>query len=100
MAGLTMVLGNAYAAFPVMTAGVALPLLVGGFGGNPAPIAAIGMLSGFCGTLCTPMAANYNLVPVALLDLDDRYAVIKAQVGTAVPLLLFNTLLMNAVAFR
>ncbi len=100
MAGLTIVLGNAYAAFPVMTAGVALPLLVGQFGGNPAPIAAIGMLSGFCGTLCTPMAANFNLVPVALLGLDDRYAVIKAQAATAVPLLLFNTLLMNWVAFR
>jgi len=45
------------------------------------------------------MAANYNLVPVALLGLDDRYAVIKAQVGTALPLLIFNTLLMNWVAF-
>lgn len=100
MAGLTMVLGNAYAAFPVMTAGVALPLLVRQFGGDPAPIAALGMLSGFCGTLLTPMAANFNLVPVALLDLDDRYAVIRAQVGTAVPLLVFNTLLMNWVAFR
>jgi uncharacterized membrane protein len=100
MAGLTMVLGNAYAAFPVMTAGVALPLLVGQFGGDAAPIAALGMLSGFCGTLCTPMAANFNLVPVALLDLDSRYAVIRAQVGTALPLLVFNTLLMNWVAFR
>ena len=99
MAGLTMILGNAYAAFPVMTAGIGLPLLVRGFGGDPAPIAAIGMLSGFCGTLCTPMAANFNLVPVALLDLDDRYAVIRAQVGTALPLLVFNMLLMNACAF-
>ncbi len=99
MAGLTMVLGNAFAAFPVVSAAVALPVLVGTFGGHPAPIAALGMLSGFCGTLCTPMAANYNLVPVALLDLDDRYAVIKAQLGTALPLLVFNTLLMNAVAF-
>ncbi len=100
MAGLTMLLGNAFAAFPVMTAAIALPLLVGTFGGDPAPIAALGMLSGFCGTLCTPMAANYNLVPVTLLDLDDRYAVIRVQVGTAVPLLVFNTLLMNGVAFR
>lgn len=100
MAGLTVILGNAFAAFPVMTAGVALPLLIGQYGGDPAPIAALGMLSGFCGTLCTPMAANYNLVPVALLDLDSRYAVIRAQVGTAVPLLIFNTLLMNGVAFR
>ena len=30
---------------------------------------AIGMLSGFCGTLMTPMAANFNIVPAALLEL-------------------------------
>ncbi len=99
MAGLTMVLGNAFAAFPVLTAGIALPVLVRGFGGDPAPIAALGMLSGFCGTLCTPMAANFNLVPVALLGLDSRWAVIRLQVGTALPLLIFNTLLMNEIAF-
>lgn len=100
MAGLTAVMGNAFAAFPVMTAAIGLPLLVGAFGGDPAPVAAIGMLSGFCGTLCTPMAANFNLVPVALLDLDSRWAVIRAQVPTALVLLAFNTALMNMVAFR
>lgn len=30
------------------------------------------MLSGFCGTLMTPMAANFNIVPAALLELSDR----------------------------
>ena len=64
------------------------------FGGDPAPVAAIGMLAGFCGTLLTPMAANFNIVPAALLDLRDRYAVIRAQVATALPLLLFNILLL------
>lgn len=98
MAGLTMILGNAFAAFSVMTAGIALPLLVRGFGGDPAPIAAIGMLSDFCGTLLTPMAANFNIVPTTLLDLD-RYSVILAQVATALPLLLFNTLLLNWIGF-
>ena len=99
MAGFTMIMGNAFAAFPVMTAGVALPILVGKFGGDPAVIAAIGMLSGFCGTLMTPLAANFNLVPAALLELPDRYAVIRAQIPTAIPLLLANVVLMYVLAF-
>jgi len=70
------------------------------FGGNPAIMAAIGMLSGFCGTLTTPMAANFNLVPAALLGLEDRYAVIKAQIPTAIAVLLVNTVLMYALVFR
>lgn len=100
MALFTMIMGNAFAAFPVMTAAVGLPLVVRGFGGDPAIVAAIGMLSGFCGTLMTPMAANFNIVPAALLELNDRNAVIKAQIGTALPLLLANTLLMYFLAFR
>jgi uncharacterized membrane protein len=93
-------MGNAFAAFPVMTAGIGLPIIVGRFGGNPEIMAAIGMLSGFCGTLMTPMAANFNIVPVALLELPDQYAVIKAQIPTAVPLLLVNILLMYFLVFR
>ena len=100
MALFTMVMGNAFAAFPVMTAAVGLPLVVGQFGGDPAIVASIGMLSGFCGTLMTPMAANFNIVPAALLDLKDRNAVIKAQIGTALPLLAANTALMYGLAFR
>ena len=94
MALFTIVMGNAFAAFPVMAAAVGLPLLVHRYGGDPAPVAAIGMLAGFCGTLLTPMAANYNIVPAALLDLRDRYGVIRAQVATALPLLAFNVLLL------
>ena len=67
---------------------------------DPAAVAAIGMLSGFCGTLMTPLAANFNLVPPALLELPDRYAVIKAQIPTAIPLLLANMVLMYVLAFR
>jgi uncharacterized membrane protein len=100
MAGFTMLMGNAFAAFPVLTGGVALPILVGHFGGNPAVIASIGMLSGFCGTLMTPLAANFNLVPPALLEIPDRYAVIKAQVPTALLMLIVNTVLMYVLAFR
>jgi uncharacterized membrane protein len=100
MAGFTMIMGNAFAAFPVMTAGVALPILIGRFDGDPAIVASIGMLSGFCGTLMTPLAANFNLVPAALLELPNRYAVIHAQIPTALSLLIVNTGLMYVLAFR
>lgn len=94
MALFTIVMGNGFAAFPVMTGGIAVPVLIGMYGGNPAVIAAIGMFSGYCGTLMTPMAANFNIVPAALLELPDKYAVIKAQIPTALPLLLINILLL------
>jgi uncharacterized membrane protein len=94
MALFTMMMGNAFAAFPVMAAAIGVPLLIRGAGGDPAMVAALGMLAGFCGTLMTPMAANFNLVPAALLDLRDRYGVIRAQVPTALPLLVFNMALL------
>jgi uncharacterized membrane protein len=99
MAAFTMVMGNAFAAFPVLTGGVAIPILVVHFGANPAVVASIGMLSGFCGTLMTPLAANFNLVPPALLEIPDRYAVIKAQIPTALLMLATNTVLMYVLAF-
>ena len=99
MALLTMLMGNAFAAFPVMMLGIGLPLLVTGLHGSATIIAAIGMLSGFCGTLMTPMAANFNLVPVALLDLQDRYAVIRVQIPTALLLLAVNSALIYFLAF-
>lgn len=100
MALFTAVMGNAFAAFPVMTAAVGIPLIVHKFGGDPAIMGAIGMLSGFCGTLTTPMAANFNIVPAALLELPDRNGVIKVQIPTAIPLLLGNVLLMYVLVFR
>lgn len=99
MALFTIVMGNAFAAFPVMTAAIAIPLLIRGDGGDPAVVAAIGMLCGFCGTLLTPMAANFNIVPAALLELKDRNGVIRAQAATALPLLLVNIALIWWLAF-
>jgi uncharacterized membrane protein len=95
----TVIMGNAFAAFPVMTAGIGLPLLIHQHGAAPGVLGALGMLTGYCGTLLTPMAANFNLVPAALLELDDPNAVIRAQVATALPLLLVNLLLMYWLAF-
>lgn len=99
MALFTMVMGNAFAAFPVMASAIAIPMLIGTHQGNPAIICAIGMLAGFCGTLMTPMAANFNIVPAALLELQDRNAVVKAQFGTAIPLLIVNIALIYWLAF-
>lgn len=99
MAVFTMIMGNAFAAFPVITAGIGLPILIMQHGANPAVVCAIGMFSGYCGTLITPMAANFNIIPVALLELEDNNAVIKAQIGTALPLLAVNVVLMYLLAF-
>ena len=100
MALFTIIMGNAFAAFPVMTAAVGLPLIVRRFGGDPAIMAALGMLSGFCGTLMTPMAANFNVVPAALLELPDKNGVIRVQLPTALLLLVANTVLMYALVFH
>jgi uncharacterized membrane protein len=100
MALFTSIMGNAFAAFPVMTAAIGLPLIVHRFGGNVVIMAAVGMLSGFCGTLVTPMAANFNIVPAALLELPDQNAVIKVQIPTALMLLAANTAIMYFFVFR
>jgi uncharacterized membrane protein len=100
MALFTMVMGNAFAAFPVMTAAIGVPLIVHRFGGDPAIMGAVGMLAGYCGTLATPMAANYNIVPAALLELPDRNGVIRVQIPTAIALLLCNIVLMYVLVFR
>jgi uncharacterized membrane protein len=100
MALFTVIMGNAFAAFPVMTAAIGLPIIVGRLGGDPAVMAAVGMLSGFCGTLMTPMAANFNIVPAILLELPDENGVIRVQVPTALLLLAGNTFLMYFLVFH
>jgi uncharacterized membrane protein len=104
MAVFTVIMGNAFAAFPIMTAAIGMPLIVHHLHGDPVVMAAIGMLSGFCGTLLTPMAANFNVVPAVLLELPDRNAVlngvIRAQAPTGLILLGVNTLLMYVLVFR
>ncbi|HTA64505.1 MAG TPA: DUF979 family protein [Xanthomonadaceae bacterium] len=100
MVAFTVIMGNAFAAFPVMTAGIGLPLLVRLHGADPAVVGSLGMLTGYCGTLLTPMAANFNIVPAVLLELDDRNGVIRAQTATALILLVVNLILMAWLAFR
>lgn len=100
MALFTILLGNAFAAFPVITLGVGLPFIVKQHGGDPAIMGALGMLSGYCGTLVTPMAANFNLVPVKLLELPDDNAVIKTQAPMAAAIWIFNVVVMAACVYR
>ena len=98
MALFTGIVGNAFAAFPVLVAGMGAPILIARFGGDPAVVGAVGMLSGYCGTLVTPMA-SHNIVPAALLGLRPG-EVIRAQAPTALIVLFANILLLNGLAFR
>jgi uncharacterized membrane protein len=96
----TVIMGNAFAAFPVMMAGIGLPLLVKQYGANPAILGSMGMLCGYCGTLVTPMAADYNLVPAALLELRNPYGVIRAQFWSAVGIFITTVVMMWLLVFR
>ena len=99
MALFTMIMGNAFAAFAVITSGIGIPLVIKMHGADPAIAGVIAMLSGYCGTLMTPMAANFNVVPAALLEMKDKHGVIRAQVFTALPMLVINIALMYFLAF-
>jgi uncharacterized membrane protein len=96
----TMIMGNAFAAFPVMAAAIGVPILIHGDAGNAAVIGAVGMLTGFCGTLMTPMAANFNIVPAALLELKSQYSVVRVQVPTAIWMLIANVAILYVAGFH
>lgn len=98
MAIFTIIMGNAFAAFAVITTAIGIPFVVAQ-GGNPAVVAALGMTAGYCGTLLTPMAANFNSLPAALLDMKDETGVIKAQAPVAIVMLLVHIVLMYFLAF-
>lgn len=93
MALFTMVMGNAFAAITVMTVGIGAPFVLA-YGADPTLIGMLALTCGYCGTLCTPMAANFNVVPVALLDMKNRFGVIKNQIVPAVILLVFQIVYM------
>ena len=99
MALFTAIMGNGFAAFAVITAGVGVPFVIAQ-GGNPVIVAALGLTAGFCGTLLTPMAANFNIVPTAILEIEDRkYGVIKYQAPVALTMLVIHIVLMYFWAF-
>lgn len=94
----TMIMGNGFAAFSVITVGIGVPFVIMQ-GGDPVVVATLGMTSGFCGTLLTPMAANFNIVPCAVLETKDKWTVIKAQIPMAVVLIVIHVVLMLTLAF-
>lgn len=96
----TMIMGNAFAAFTVITAGIGVPFVIAQ-GGNPAIIGVLGMTAGYCGTLMTPMAANFNIVPCAVLETkDQKWAVIKAQLPMALIMIVVHIILMMILGFE
>lgn len=94
----TMIMGNAFAAFTVITVGVGIPFVIAQ-GGNPAIVGALGLTAGYCGTLMTPMGANFNIVPASILEIKDKYKIIKTQIPVALSLLLIHIILMLVLAF-
>ena len=90
----TLVMGNSFAAFPVITAGVLVPLIVKPFGVEPAMAAIVTLTAGSTGTLMTPMAANFNIVPAALLNMRDQYGVIRFQVPFALTMWVLHVLVL------
>ncbi len=89
----TMIMGNAFAAITVMLVGVASPFVLK-YDANPVVVGMIGLTAGYCGTLLTPMAANFNILPIAMLDMKDRFGVIKNQLIPAFLLLIFQIIYM------
>ena len=85
----TMIMGNAFAAITVMTVGIGAPFVLA-YGANPVVIGMLALTCGYCGTLLTPMAANFNILPVAILNMEDRWGVIKKQVLVAIIMLVFQ----------
>lgn len=94
MALFTIVMGNSFAALPVIATGVLVPLIIKPFGVDPAMAAIITLTAGSSGTLMTPMAANFNIVPAALLEMKDQYGVIKFQLPFAFAIWSFHVVLM------
>ena len=85
----TMIMGNAFAAITVMTVGIGAPFVLA-YGANPVVIGMLSLTCGYCGTLLTPMAANFNILPVAILNMKDRWGAIKNQVLVAIFMLVFQ----------
>lgn len=98
MALFTIIMGNGFAAFSVITVGVGIPFLIAN-GASPVVVGAMGLTAGFCGTLMTPMAANFNIMPAALLETKDKYVIIKSQVPMAVTMLIIHVFLLYFLAF-
>lgn len=98
MALFTMIMGNGFAAFSVITVGIGIPFVIAQ-GADPVVVGALGLTAGYCGTLMTPMAANFNIMPAALLETKSKYAIIFSQIPVAIVMLVIHIVLMYVLAF-
>ena len=98
MALFTMIMGNGFAAFSVITVGIGIPFVIAQ-GADPVVVGALGLTAGYCGTLMTPMAANFNIMPAALLETKGKYAIIFSQIPVAITMLIIHIILMYVLAF-
>ncbi|UQF23356.1 DUF979 domain-containing protein [Vagococcus lutrae] len=94
----TAIMGNGFAAFTVITAGIGVPFVIMQ-GADPAIAGALALTAGYCGTLLTPMAANFNILPASLLEMEKPYGVIKEQVPVTIIMIVVHIVLMYFWAF-
>ena len=52
------------------------------------------MTAGYCGTLMTPMAANFNIVPASILEIKDKNGIIKTQLPMGIAMLIIHIIFM------
>ena len=76
-----------------MTVGIGAPFVLS-LGADPVVVGSLALTCGYCGTLCTPMAANFNMVPVAVLEMKDKNGVIKKQVLIGIIMLILQIIYM------
>ena len=89
----TIIMGNAFAAITVMTVGVGVPFVMN-LGADPLYMITLALTTGYCGTLLTPMAANFNIVPGVYLEVKDKYSIIKMQLIPSLLMLVFQIIYM------
>lgn len=93
----TIIMGNAFAAITVMTVGVGVPFVMN-LGADPLYMISLALTTGYCGTLVTPMAANFNIVPGIYLETENKYSIIKMQIVPAILMFIFQVSYMCIVA--
>ncbi len=98
MALFTIIMGNAFAAFAFITAGIGYPFVIA-LGGDPIIVSALGLTAGYCGTLMTPMAANFNILPATVLEMNNKSLIILTQIPIALAMLALHIALMYFWAF-
>lgn len=93
----SFILGNAFAAYAIVTTGIGLPFLVEVHGGDPAVLGVLAMLSGYSGSIISPLAGNFTLVPTALLKIKDQFGIAKAELPVVLIMLFIHMTIMYFV---